>query len=312
MGGAAIPAAADTPTPRPLPSIEISLPGITLSVRPPVPPPASVDALEATLLTKLNAERAAGGLAALALQPWASSVARAHSQEMAGARDIWHNHTGYLDIARQAIGAYLTGENVAEAGTLDETDSLLMNSPPHRANILYPAFNSVGIGVALDAVGYVYVTQDFVTIRPAPPAVVASQTKGTPVRASPAAPAVAGAPRVAAATVPARLPAIAKPLPAVRASTASHRRRPRRARCGPERTRRRNVSSRPSDHPQSTNPVPEGSQPPTRGMLTTARNYLTGAGLRPEPGPFVGGSTPGWGQLETIPTAHMPNDPADR
>ena len=44
--------------------------------------------LEATLLTKLNAERASGGLAALALQPWASSVARAHSQEMAGARDI--------------------------------------------------------------------------------------------------------------------------------------------------------------------------------------------------------------------------------
>jgi hypothetical protein len=190
-----------------------------------------VDALEATLLTKLNAERAAGGLAALAVQPWASSVARAHSQEMAGARDIWHNHTGYLDIARQAIGAYLTGENVAEAGTLDETDSLLMNSPPHRANILYPAFNYVGIGVALDAAGYVYVTQDFVTIRRAPAVVAAART------ASPAAPAVAAAPRVAAATVPARLPAIAKPVPAGRAYTASHHRRPRRAWSGPSRWR---------------------------------------------------------------------------
>jgi hypothetical protein len=196
-----------------------------------------VDALEATLLTKLNAERAAGGLAALALQPWASSVARAHSQEMAGARDIWHNHTGYLDIARQAIGAYLTGENVAEAGTLDETDGLLMNSPPHRANILYPAFNYVGIGVALDAAGYVYVTQDFVTIRRAPAAAVAARTAGTPTPASPAAPAVAAASRVAAATVPARLPAIAKPVPAVRASTASRYRRPRRAWSGPSRWR---------------------------------------------------------------------------
>src|SRR2546426_604205 len=75
VGGTVVPAAADTPTPRPLPSIEISLPGITLSVSPPAPPPPSVDALEATLLTRLNAERAAGGLAALALQPWASSVA---------------------------------------------------------------------------------------------------------------------------------------------------------------------------------------------------------------------------------------------
>src|SRR5207302_3635878 len=193
LGGAAVPASADTPVPLPLPGITVSLPGITLSLNAPVPLPSpSVGVLEATLLTKLNAERTAGGLSALKLQPWASSVARAHSQEMAGARDIWHNHTGYLDIARQAIGASLTGENVAEAGTLDETDSLLMNSPPHRANILYPAFNYVGIGVALDAVGYVYVTQDFVTIKRAPPAVVATRTKGTPARASPAAPAAPG------------------------------------------------------------------------------------------------------------------------
>ena len=103
MRGAAVPASADTPVPPPLPGISVSLPGITLSLNAPVPVPSpSVSVLEATLLTKLNAERAAGGLGALKLQPWASSVARAHSQEMAGARDIWHNHTGYLDIARQA------------------------------------------------------------------------------------------------------------------------------------------------------------------------------------------------------------------
>jgi uncharacterized protein YkwD len=173
--GSAVSASADTPVPLPLPSMATSLPGITLSANPLTPAAVpSVDALEATLLSKLNAERAAAGLGALALQPWPSSVARAHAREMAAARDIWHNHTGYLDIAEIAIGADLTGENVAEAGTLDEADSLLTNSAPHRANILYPYFNSVGIGVALDAVGYVYVTQDFVTIKPAPVARVAS------------------------------------------------------------------------------------------------------------------------------------------
>jgi hypothetical protein len=134
---------------------------------------------------------------------------------MAAARDIWHNHTGYLDIAQQAIGAYLTGENVAEAGTLDETDSLLTNSPPHRANILYPAFNYVGIGVALDAVGYVYVTQDFVTIKPAPVVKVAAVV-------SPAAP-VATLPSVPAAPVavpkaPAPPPRVPKPAPAMTAA----------------------------------------------------------------------------------------------
>jgi hypothetical protein len=176
-----------------------SLPGTSLSPNALVPTAVpSVDALEATLLSKLNAERAAAGLDALALQPWASSVARAHAREMAAARDIWHNHPGYLDIANRAIGASLTGENVAEAGTLDEADSLLTNSPPHRANILYPYFNSVGIGVALDAVGYVYVTQDFVTITPAPVAKVAATVPAATVPAAsrqgsiPRAPAAAG------------------------------------------------------------------------------------------------------------------------
>jgi uncharacterized protein YkwD len=153
----ALPARADTLTPVPLPSIAIQVE---------VPGP-SVDVLEAALLVKLNAERAAAGLLPLATQPWAQSVARAHSEDMAAARSIWHNHTGYLDIAKQTINAYLSGENVAEAGTLDEADALLTASPPHLANILYPAFNYVGIGVAMDLAGYVYVTQDFVTIRPA-------------------------------------------------------------------------------------------------------------------------------------------------
>jgi uncharacterized protein YkwD len=226
--GSAVPASADTPVPLPLPSMATSLPGISLSPNPLVPAAVpSVEALESSLLSKLNAERAAAGLDALALQPWASSVAKAHAKEMAAARDIWHNHTGYLDIAKVAIGASLTGENVAEAGTLDEADILLMNSPPHRANILYPYFNSVGIGVALDDVGYVYVTQDFVTIKPArvavPPAVPTPSPQHsnpkppmkqlTGVRAAPAAPA-------SPVSSPAA-PAAAGPLPDLKPLAAS-------------------------------------------------------------------------------------------
>jgi hypothetical protein len=194
LGVAAVPAAADT-----------------------LPAPVAVDVLEATLLTRLNAERAAAGLGALATQPWAQSVARAHSQDMAAARDIWHNHTGYLDIAKQSINAYLTGENVAEAGTLDEADGLLMNSPPHRANILYPAFNYVGIGVAIDSGGYVYVTQDFVTIRPASAVAMPTAPKApAPTQPAPAPkpPAPAPKPPAPAPTHPA--PAPSQPAPAWR------------------------------------------------------------------------------------------------
>jgi len=193
------PAGADSPLPAPLPALSAGSTASSLSA----------DALEAALLVKLNAERAAAGLPGLTVQPWAASVARAHSQDMATARDIWHNHTGFLDIARQAIDAYVDGENVAEAGTLDEADALLMSSPPHRANILYPLFNEVGIGVALDSAGYVYVTQDFVDIR-LPQIGAGAATPAVAKKAAPASSAARPAPAapaaVAAAPAPAAVP----------------------------------------------------------------------------------------------------------
>src|ERR1051326_1776390 len=89
------PAGADSLVPAPLPALSA---GSTVSS-------LSADALEAALLVKLNAERAAAGLPGLNVQPWAASVARAHSQDMPASRDIWHNHTGFLDIAHQTIDA---------------------------------------------------------------------------------------------------------------------------------------------------------------------------------------------------------------
>jgi len=230
------PAAADSPAPAPLPTLS---PGSGLGAAlGSTASSLSADALEAALLVKLNAERAAAGLPGLAIQPWAASVARAHSQDMAAARDIWHNHTGFLDIARQTINAYVDGENVAEAGTLDEADALLMNSPPHRSNILYPLFNQVGIGVALDAAGYVYVTQDFVDIRlpgaattaatthaPAPSAVRPAAAAAAAPAAAPASPAavplVDPAPPVNPAPPPSAAPAATPPAPAPPATTVA-------------------------------------------------------------------------------------------
>jgi uncharacterized protein YkwD len=36
-----------------------------------------------------------------------------------------------------------------------------MDSPGHRANILNPAWTVQGIGIAISADGYVYITEDF-------------------------------------------------------------------------------------------------------------------------------------------------------
>jgi uncharacterized protein YkwD len=185
------------PLPSPLPTLTVPLP-LTVPTSAPfslAPAPVTIQLptetrtvpeMQAALLSDVNAERASAGLGPLATQSWAQSVAMAHAEDMANARDIWHNYTGYLDIARQAISAYVDGENVGMALTLDRVDAALMASPPHRANILYPLFNSIGIGVAQDSAGYVYVTEDFVDIRPVAATVKAASAAPTPAPAAPA------------------------------------------------------------------------------------------------------------------------------
>src|SRR5882672_7681453 len=63
-------------------------------------PVASVDELEAQMLSMINAERAAAGVGAVQQIGWAHSVARQHSQDMAAAGDIWHNMAGFIAQGR--------------------------------------------------------------------------------------------------------------------------------------------------------------------------------------------------------------------
>ena len=71
----------------------------------PVGPVAPVAELEAEMLTMINAERAAVGVAPVQPVDWAHSVAVQHSQDMAAATDIWHNISGYIDQGRSAMWA---------------------------------------------------------------------------------------------------------------------------------------------------------------------------------------------------------------
>lgn len=198
------------PLPSPLPAL--TLPPVVSLTSPSLGAPQislptetrTIPQMQVALLADLNAERAAAGLGSLTTQPWAQSVAMAHSADMAAARNIWHNYSGFVDVAHQAVDAYVNGENVGMAFTLDEADAALMASPGHRYNILYPLFNEVGIGIARDGIGYVYVTEDFVDIRPpgsAPPPVTHATTAAQPARA--AQPAATSPPPPAPAATPA-------------------------------------------------------------------------------------------------------------
>ena len=56
-------------------------------------------------------------------------------------------------------------ENVGMAPAIDDIHKGFMNSPPHRANILSPKYNSVGFGITLSQ-GELYVTQNFANVLP--------------------------------------------------------------------------------------------------------------------------------------------------
>jgi uncharacterized protein YkwD len=197
------------------------------SVSPTGTPQPSIDDLEAEMLARLNAEREAAGVGPLQNEPWAQSVARRHSEEMAAAGNIWHNMAGYMAQGRGALGATSLGENVSMDSTLEANDARLFASPEHHRNIVDPHFNHVGIGVARDAKDWVYVTEDFSGI----PGTVAAQAvkpalapAPPPPAAAPVPPGSAGAPAPPPTAAPSssprgaqRVPPAAQPAPAAAA-----------------------------------------------------------------------------------------------
>ena len=119
---------------------------------------------EQEILRLLNQERQSRGQPPLADSEPLRKAARRHSERMADARRIGHKLAGEHDLSRrlgeEAQRFDVSGENVAVAASAARAHAALMHSPAHRANILDPDYNSVGIGVVRSG-GEIYVTQDF-------------------------------------------------------------------------------------------------------------------------------------------------------
>ncbi|MHA5047690.1 CAP domain-containing protein [Streptomyces sp. SD15] len=113
-----------------------------------------------------NAERAAGGLPPLAVDPLLTAAAQAHSADMV--TRAFYSHTSPdgsqpWDRAAAAGSTRRTiGENIA-CGQRSPAEVVRgwMNSPGHRANILKPAFTHIGIGLAGGGKAGTYWTQLF-------------------------------------------------------------------------------------------------------------------------------------------------------
>jgi uncharacterized protein YkwD len=120
---------------------------------------------EQRLLDLANQARAQVGAPPLVLDYGLSQAARLHAQAMFKAREISHQFDGEPSLAhRLAAASHLlleqNGENVALDADVERGHQHLMLSAPHRANLLNPAYNVVGLGV-IPSGDRLYIVQDF-------------------------------------------------------------------------------------------------------------------------------------------------------
>ena len=143
------------------------------------------------MLTLVNQDRQANGLALVAWDEAATAAGLAHAEEMAqfGYMSHWnlegqgpdyrYTMAGGLDHVRENVHLYWHSPGAGPVSReawetlIRQAQQSLMESPPHQDNILAPEHTDVGIGIAYNATtGHLGVAQEFVdhyvTLQPLP------------------------------------------------------------------------------------------------------------------------------------------------
>ncbi|MGA7764959.1 MAG: CAP domain-containing protein [Candidatus Sulfotelmatobacter sp.] len=120
---------------------------------------------EEQLLALANQSRRQAGAQPLTMDAGLSQAARMHAQAMLEARRLSHQFDGEPSLpqrlaATTQLQLEQEGENVAVDYDAERGHEHLMLSPPHRANLLNPAYNVVGLGVVRNG-DRLYIVQDF-------------------------------------------------------------------------------------------------------------------------------------------------------
>jgi len=131
----------------------------------------TMSAEELKFVDLVNQERAGRGLNELTIDPMLVKVGRAHSREMGEQK--YFSHTSPTSGLKSPLDRYLAmaprpswaliGENLFYCSIVDvdRGHTALMNSEGHRANILEPRYERIGVGEYITADGHYYVTQMF-------------------------------------------------------------------------------------------------------------------------------------------------------
>lgn len=117
-----------------------------------------------TLSRMLDAVRADEGLAPFARDRRLDRLAQEHVEALRSGQRVGHD-VGQGDPEERFAGAGLVarevGENAAYEATLSLAHGRLYASPSHRANLLSPRFETIGLGIARDVRGGVWVVELF-------------------------------------------------------------------------------------------------------------------------------------------------------
>lgn len=126
---------------------------------------ASLSVQEQTAGNLLNNDRARYNLSPLIIDPALCRIARIKSEDMRDNQYFAHTSPTYGNV-RQMLRQFgysysAAGENIAHHATIEKAQAAFLSSPGHRKNIMSSAYTKVGIGVARDKQGFVYLTQIF-------------------------------------------------------------------------------------------------------------------------------------------------------
>ncbi|WP_242944035.1 SafA/ExsA family spore coat assembly protein [Clostridium sp. N3C] len=132
-----------------------------------IPTIDDIKAKEAEVVRLVNIERTKRGLQPVTNNWQLARVARYKSQDMINKNYFSHNSPTYGSpfnmMESFGIRFSAAGENIASGQkTPAEVVAAWMNSPGHRANILSPTYNQLGVGLAISKSGKYYWTQMFI------------------------------------------------------------------------------------------------------------------------------------------------------
>ena len=129
-----------------------------------MPSPSEDRAAESALLELANQSRRQAGLAPLRMDEDLRDAARTHARIMVDRRQLSHQFDGEAGLMQRlrqtGLALDSVGENVAYHASVEKAFAALMNSAPHRENLLDPHFNLAGMA-AYWSDGRLYVVQDF-------------------------------------------------------------------------------------------------------------------------------------------------------